>query len=183
MATCQFHNGKCKEPAVKGEKLCRKHKYYVNKQSKKPFKLMGEEKVIKDNIKTDDDETESVLSFATTCQTNQDIDITRQFVYRCIDEYFEENKKRQELIEGFGANKKKKSGVGGMDMNSLLGIGAMSLLPILTRQLNLGELFNKSNINNATDKQEDFINLSKPRPEKPKPPPAEREDNIKYEKV
>ena len=42
MATCQFHNGKCKEPAVKGEKLCRKHKYYVNKQSKKPFKLMGE---------------------------------------------------------------------------------------------------------------------------------------------
>lgn len=177
--SCQFKNGHCKEPAVKGDKLCRKHKYYVNKQCKKPFKLLGDEPTIrKNNVQNDFEETTSVLSFAS--DASESVDITRQFVFQCITEYFEEHKKRQELIEGFGSKSKKKSG--GMDLNSILGIGAMSLLPILTKQLNLAELFNKSNIDNDRDKQEDFINLPK-RPAKPEAPPTERPDNIKYEKV
>lgn len=140
---------------------------------------MGEEKTIQD----DNLETESVLSFVSSVKTNEDVDITKQFVFQCIDQYFEENKKRQELIDGFSSKKKK--GGGGMDLNSVMGIGMMSLIPILTKQLNLTEIFNKSNIQqdkNAGNKQEDFINLPR-RPEKPKAPEPERTDNIKYEKV
>eukprot|EP00756_Hemistasia_phaeocysticola_P005681 Hpha_TRINITY_DN13451_c0_g1::TRINITY_DN13451_c0_g1_i1::g.131237::m.131237 len=77
MSTCCFNvksGKKCQQPCVKNSKLCRRRKYYVEKQSRKPYKLTGDEAVVQDK----DDEEESVMSFASSAESS--VDISREFV-------------------------------------------------------------------------------------------------------
>ncbi len=119
--------------------------------------------------------------------TDDSVDITRDFVYKCIDSYFEEHHKRDKWIRGAKEPEKKKSG--GLDLQTLLGIAGVSLMPVLAKMSKeggtLSQLFggqNKEpNIHAPNFKKHDSTM------ERPTRAAAEDveggENNIKYEKV
>ncbi len=146
-------NKTCPNPPVKGSILCRKHRYTMKKNPQQ-YNILKDDGKINKRIFCDqqhekviiDDDASSILTIqedetecdkASTSQglriddgnisnTDDDIDLSKRFIFKCIDEYFEEHKKRDEYLKSFKRDDKK----GGMDMNMLLSIGGMSLLPM-----------------------------------------------------
>ena len=191
---CQYQFPKnkdkqCHEPTVKNCKLCRRHRYAVN-HSKKPYNIINEDNRTVRPKATEEDDNISVCTFASVSEdgTDDSIDISERFVFACIDKYFEIHHKRDKLIKG--AKETDKKSKGSMDLNTILSIGAMSLMPILAKMSKegggLSQLFggqNKpSNIdrNNAPDIKKHDSSMERTAR---KPETEGREDNIEYQKV
>ena len=171
-------NRQCPNTCVKGDLLCRKHRYAIKKNPKQ-YNILTDNGKIKRDVLPDKEESEKedicslctiqeneeVASLVpeTTLTVDDSIDITRRFVFTCIDQYFEEHNKRNELLKDMKSSKK--SG-GGLDLNTILGIGGMSLMPMIANYMKQNMPANNIN-NNGTDKQEHFINLGRPTRENP----------------
>ncbi len=184
-------NRSCPNVPVKGSILCRKHRYTMKKNPHQynilknngkinksiPF---SEKTVVDDDassiltIQEDEEDIQSTVTQAGTPKRVRDddhdlhhnddyVDISRNFIFKCIDEYFEEHQKRQDYLKSFKKGDDKK---GGMDMNMLLSIGGMSLLPMLGKfiQNNMPN----TNINNGSNIKEDFIRDERPERQQPK---------------
>jgi hypothetical protein len=135
------YRGRCPKKPVKGGDLCSVHKFWKAKKNEAKSKAnveMGESERTPKEQGVDDD-TISIVSN----DTNDTINITEAFVFECIDKYFKQSRERQELIESFG--KREKSG-GKLGLQGALGIGAMSIIPLILKHFNINP-----NINNATD--------------------------------
>ena len=198
--SCQYKykdpKRKCNSQCVKGDILCRRHRwlikknpsdYNILKSNGKLRRSQADKDTCNDNDKEEDaqsqtgtlctiqEEHETVsegysiasnYSVDDTSINNDNIEITKRFVFKCMDQYFEEHNKRNDLLKDFGGGKKKSSS--SFDMNTILGIGGVSLLPLLTKFLNNqnNQNNNISNNNNASNRQEDFIRMDRPkRPE------------------
>jgi hypothetical protein len=142
---------------VKGDNLCRIHRY-ANKKKTNPINNIVNE-IPKLQQESEDVDAESLVSIQEdqeTYQSDDTMELTQQFVWKCIDSYFEEHKKRSELISDFKSDKKK--GKGSFNMETMLGIGAVSLLPLLHKLIsNFGdkmESYQQPNIANACSNQE-----------------------------
>ena len=166
----------CPNISVKGCILCRKHKYEIKKNPHNYNILRSDGKIKsitqppKEEPKNEDvpslvtiledEEVDSLIPERCSVyndESNDDINITREFVFKCIDQYFETHNKRNELLKDMN-NSKKSSG---LDLNTLLGIGGMSLIPMLGQYMKQNMSSNNIN-NNGSDIKEPFIRVDKP---------------------
>ena len=173
----------CPNPPVKGCILCRKHRYSIKKKPEQYNILTNEgkirkpeEKPVQENSEEEYDkslcsiqENEEEMSNTSTVYTdknNELIDISRNFVFECIDLYFERHNKRTERLNNFKSGGKKSGG--GFDMTTIMGIAGVSLAPLIGNYLknNLpNNSINNINKDGANDKRE-FIPMVQPtRPE------------------
>lgn len=67
---------------------------------------------------------------------NDEILLTKYFVYDCIRDFFREHKEIEDIINT------KKNSSGGMNMTTIMGIAGMSLLPLLLKNLSLNNIDN-----------------------------------------
>ena len=203
-------NRTCPNVPVKGSILCRKHRYTMKKNPHQYNILKdngkinksipySEKDVVDDDassiltIQEDEEDIQSTVTEAGTPKRVRDddhdlhhnddyVDISRNFIFKCIDEYFEEHQKRQDYLKSFKKGDDKK---GGMDMNMLLSIGGMSLLPMLGKFIQ-NNMPNTNINNNGTDKQEGFINMERPERKQPEQDEgfiADSNNQTKFHKV
>ena len=164
---CQFKyvndpERRCRKFSTETSNMCSHHLFV----SKRKQNIAEEKKVddastisIEDNVEEGVYETDShtphhqaaqppQLHSAPSNASDDSINLCREFVFSCIDDYFKLQKQRTEYLEALAGKQKKSSG---MDMSTMFSIGAVSLLPILLKHLNISSLLQGNAYSHESD--------------------------------
>ena len=136
--------GQCKNKSVKNESYCNMHKHRQKAQKNKTESEVSAPPVeISAAISEREDDTISIISNVSNCDavcdapvgedSTDEINLTKQFIFQCIDDYFDEHKKRQERIDSFTKGGAKKSGGSFGGLQGALLAGGVSVLPMLLK--------------------------------------------------
>ena len=160
---CQFKyvndpERRCRKFSTETSNMCSHHLFV----SKRKQNIAEEKKAddastisIEDNVEEVADAAQPPhLHSAPSNASDDSINLCREFVFSCIDDYFKLQKQRTEYLEALAGKQKKSSG---MDMSTMFSIGAVSLLPILLKHLNISSLLL---VNTPVLPSFDFLNTS-----------------------
>lgn len=125
-------------------KLCSKHS--------KVHKEDDNETIISTvSVPKDEESNKDISEASGSIQNDNDILITKYFVYDCIKDYFREHKEMNEIL---GAKKPEGSG---SNMTTIMTMAGVGLLPILLKNLsniNIGNaLYKSDNVEQACDRR------------------------------
>jgi hypothetical protein len=154
---CQFKyvndpERRCRKFSTETSNMCSHHLFV----SKRKQNIAEEKKAddastisIEDNVEEDADAAQPPqLHSAPSNASDDSINLCREFVFSCIDDYFKLQKQRTEYLEALAGKQKKSSG---MDMSTMFSIGAVSLLPILLKHLNISSLLQGNAYSHESD--------------------------------
>ena len=185
-STCRhkykLKNKTCPNPTVKSDILCRRHRYSIKKNPEKYNILKSngrikkaEEPVQEEDTKEDSNslcsiqESEEEISDTPTANNDKNdelINISRHFVFDCIDKYFERHHRRNEYLNNMKSSNRKSGG--GMDLSAIMGIAGVSLAPFIGQYIKKNMPTNNNINNNGNHDKSEFIAMDRAKRADPK---------------